>query len=123
MGETCRCLIYCPVFNQNKGSEWDQCGKDESSALKAIDQASLSLLADKDKCEGLKCIMHCTQQMDCLDEEITGRCLNLLGDIESCNYDCIELVETQPEPEPELVEQFSFQRLHLPQSEQLQTGS
>mmetsp|Transcript_76 Transcript_76/g.250 ORF Transcript_76/g.250 Transcript_76/m.250 type:complete len:152 (-) Transcript_76:90-545(-) len=86
---TCRCLLSCSVF----GGKTGDCGGTEDQVLNAVDEAILGVGAtsEKDRCAGIKCIMQCSKQMNCIDDEITGRCLNVQQSLKKkCEVTCNE---------------------------------
>mmetsp|Transcript_34376 Transcript_34376/g.51855 ORF Transcript_34376/g.51855 Transcript_34376/m.51855 type:complete len:152 (-) Transcript_34376:26-481(-) len=90
---TCQCLMSCDVFSSKfKPGSWP-CGDTEESALAAVDKAVGTHNATE-KCESIKCVMGCSKQMHCIDEEIIGRCMNVEQDLPGCDMKCIELTKS-----------------------------
>mmetsp|Transcript_115943 Transcript_115943/g.368724 ORF Transcript_115943/g.368724 Transcript_115943/m.368724 type:complete len:150 (-) Transcript_115943:275-724(-) len=84
---TCRCLLACSVFGGHTGD----CGGTEAQVLDVVDKAILGNSAsEKDRCAGIKCVMQCSKQMNCIDDEITGRCLNVQQSLKKCDVTCNE---------------------------------
>mmetsp|Transcript_66716 Transcript_66716/g.168320 ORF Transcript_66716/g.168320 Transcript_66716/m.168320 type:complete len:148 (-) Transcript_66716:179-622(-) len=81
----CNCLMGCKVF----GGSTAGCSGSELQILTHVDEVVASVLSkNKTRCEGIKCVMGCTKYLDCMDTEITGRCLNVVQQEEGCDVRC-----------------------------------
>eukprot|EP00405_Crypthecodinium_cohnii_P041573 CAMPEP_0206565728 /NCGR_PEP_ID=MMETSP0325_2-20121206/24246_1 /ASSEMBLY_ACC=CAM_ASM_000347 /TAXON_ID=2866 /ORGANISM="Crypthecodinium cohnii, Strain Seligo" /LENGTH=168 /DNA_ID=CAMNT_0054068643 /DNA_START=35 /DNA_END=539 /DNA_ORIENTATION=+ len=87
--QTCECILGCPVFSKHIPAGTWPCSGTEKAVLEAVDKAIVGVNIT-DKCDGIKCVMGCSRSMNCVDEEIIGRCMNVEQSIDGCDLKCVD---------------------------------
>jgi len=81
----CNCLLSCKVF----GGSTAKCSGSEAEVLTQVDEVVAAALSKKEaRCEGIKCVMDCSRNLGCVDDEIVGRCLNVVQQEDDCDMHC-----------------------------------
>merc|ERR1712183_59270 len=82
----------CPVF----GSQPEKCDAkaDADEINKLVDAEVSASLTKKVKgptdpeCAGITCIVRCAKQLQCLNQDVKGKCYNVKGNKKGCAVDC-----------------------------------
>mmetsp|Transcript_57127 Transcript_57127/g.114498 ORF Transcript_57127/g.114498 Transcript_57127/m.114498 type:complete len:149 (-) Transcript_57127:319-765(-) len=89
---SCKCLLGCEVF----GAQPEKCeaGGDGSEVdvnkivHDVVHKSLQSHFVAKPDCAGIKCIVGCAKQLDCLDQAVQGQCENVKEVEADCAVDC-----------------------------------
>eukprot|EP00913_Durusdinium_trenchii_P024117 g22650.t1 len=81
----CKCLLGCDVF----GGSGTQCRKTGADQLALVDAAVRDAMKDDGAdCEGMMCVVHCANKLNCLDAAVESRCLTVRHANPECKVKC-----------------------------------
>merc|ERR1712039_349347 len=78
----CHCLLGCNVYGHDPG----KCdGVQDVNTV--VSNAVSAALDNKTQCDGIECVVHCAKKLECLDEKVWGKCMNVKETMPSCGVD------------------------------------